>query len=223
MRKQGRVLNWNDDRGFGFVSHESEGQIFLHIHAFEKGQRQRRPINGDLISYVLLRDDKNRTQAQQVQFVERRQFVSEKSELKSDSMNWTEFFVLFGIFCYFMMKLPPLIVIIYGVMSLLTFIAYALDKSAAQSGQWRTKEDTLHFLAMLGGWPGAYLAQKYLRHKSKKKSFLAGFWNTVIFNCVLALLYLNMDTLVLFCLEKNLISADSPILYWIYVVKFYLT
>lgn len=189
MRKQGRVFNWNDDRGFGFVSHESEGQIFLHIHAFEQGQRQRRPINGDLISYVLLRDDKNRTQAKQVQFVERRQFVSEKSELKSDSMNWTEFFVLFCVFIYLMMRLPQLIVMIYGALSLLTFIAYALDKSAAQSGQWRTKESTLHYLAILGGWPGAYLAQKYLRHKSKKKSFLTIFWVTVVFNCLFTVFY----------------------------------
>jgi uncharacterized membrane protein YsdA (DUF1294 family)/cold shock CspA family protein len=188
MRKQGRVFNWNDDRGFGFVSHESEGQIFLHIHAFEQGQRQRRPINGDLISYVLLRDDKNRTQAKQVQFVERRQFVSEKSELKSDSMNWTEFFVLFCVFIY-LMRLPQLIVMIYGALSLLTFIAYALDKSAAQSGQWRTKESTLHYLAILGGWPGAYLAQKYLRHKSKKKSFLTIFWVTVVFNCLFTVFY----------------------------------
>jgi uncharacterized membrane protein YsdA (DUF1294 family)/cold shock CspA family protein len=188
MRKQGRVFNWNDDRGFGFVSDESEGQIFLHIHAFEQGQRQRRPINGDLISYVLLRDDKNRTQAKQVQFVERRQFVSEKSELKSDSMNWTEFFVLFCVFIY-LMRLPQLIVMIYGALSLLTFIAYALDKSAAQSGQWRTKESTLHYLAILGGWPGAYLAQKYLRHKSKKKSFLTIFWVTVVFNCLFTVFY----------------------------------
>lgn len=188
MRKQGRVFNWNDDRGFGFVSDESEGQIFLHIHAFEQGQRQRRPINGDLISYVLLRDDKNRTQAKQVQFVERRQFVSEKSELKSDSMNWTEFFVLFCVFIY-LMRLPQLIVMIYGAVSLLTFIAYALDKSAAQSGQWRTKESTLHYLAILGGWPGAYLAQKYLRHKSKKKSFLTIFWVTVVFNCLFTVFY----------------------------------
>lgn len=187
MRKQGRVFNWNDDRGFGFVSHESEGQIFLHIHAFEN--RKRRPVNGDLISYVPLRDDKNRTQAKQVQFVERRQFVSEKSELKSDSMNWTEFFVLFCVFIYLMMRLPQLIVMIYGAVSLLTFIAYALDKSAAQSGQWRTKESTLHYLAILGGWPGAYLAQKYLRHKSKKKSFLTIFWVTVVFNCLFTVFY----------------------------------
>lgn len=188
MRKQGRVFNWNDDRGFGFVSDESEGQFFLHIHAFEQGQRQRRPINGDLISYVLLRDDKNRTQAKQVQFVERHQFVSEKPELKSDSMNWTEFFVLFCVFIY-LMNLPLLIVMIYGVVSLLTFIVYALDKSAARSGQWRTSESTLHYLAILGGWPGAYLAQKYLRHKSNKKSFLTIFWVTVVFNCLFTVFY----------------------------------
>ena len=82
-----------------------------------------------------------------------------------------------------------MIVMIYGVMSLLTFIAYALDKSAAQSGQWRTKESTLHYLAILGGWPGAYLAQKYLRHKSKKKSFLTIFWVTVVFNCLFTVFY----------------------------------
>jgi uncharacterized membrane protein YsdA (DUF1294 family)/cold shock CspA family protein len=197
MRKQGRISSWDDDRGFGFVSHESDGRIFVHIHAFEKGQGYRRPINGDLISYVLLRDDKNRIQARQVKFIERRQFVSKKPELKSDSMNWTECVVLCCVFIYLMMRLPQLIVMIYGVMSLLTFIAYALDKSAAQSGQWRTKEDTLHSLAILGGWPGAYLAQKYLRHKSQKKSFLAEFWTTVVVNCVLALLYLNMDTITI--------------------------
>jgi uncharacterized membrane protein YsdA (DUF1294 family)/cold shock CspA family protein len=195
MRKQGRISSWDDDRGFGFVSHESDGRIFVHIHAFEKGQGYRRPINGDLISYVLLRDDKNRIQARQVKFIERRQLVSEKPE--SGSINWTEFVVLCCVFIYLMMRLPQLIVMIYGALSLLTFIAYALDKSAAQSGQWRTQESTLHFWAILGGWPGAYLAQKYLRHKSKKKSFLADFWTTVVVNCVLALLYLNMDTITI--------------------------
>ena len=64
--------------------------------------------------------------------------------------------------------LPWLIPGAYGLVSLVTFIAYAIDKSAAQANRWRTRESTLHLLAMLGGWPGALLAQHALRHKSRK-------------------------------------------------------
>jgi len=60
---------------------------------------------------------------------------------------------------------------------------YSKDKSAAEWGTWRTSESTLHTLSLLGGWPGAALAQSFLRHKSKKVSFRITYWITVILNC----------------------------------------
>jgi uncharacterized membrane protein YsdA (DUF1294 family) len=60
---------------------------------------------------------------------------------------------------------------------------YAVDKSAAKRGDWRTQESTLHFLSIAGGWPGAIVAQQKLRHKSKKQSFRVVFWVTVLLNC----------------------------------------
>ena len=36
---------------------------------------------------------------------------------------------------------------------------------------------------LLGGWPGALIAQQTLRHKSRKASFRAVFWLTVLVNC----------------------------------------
>lgn len=60
---------------------------------------------------------------------------------------------------------------------------YALDKSAAKAGSFRTQESTLHLLALVGGWPGAMIAQQTLRHKTKKQSFRAVFWMTVLLNC----------------------------------------
>jgi len=57
------------------------------------------------------------------------------------------------------------------LLNLLTFWMYWADKRAAQAGQWRTPESTLQLLALAGGWPGAWLAQQVLRHKSSKPSF----------------------------------------------------
>ena len=88
--------------------------------------------------------------------------------------------------------LPIGIVGIYLTLSLLSFIAYAIDKSAAKRGKWRTKESTLHLLALMGGWPGALFAQNLLRHKSVKASFRNVFWLTVIAN--LAVLAYGIQT-----------------------------
>jgi len=80
-------------------------------------------------------------------------------------------------------KLPLWILEFYIAASLLTFIMYAVDKSAAQKNRWRTRERSLHALSLAGGWPGAILAQQKLRHKSKKRSFRIIFWVTVLLNC----------------------------------------
>lgn len=68
------------------------------------------------------------------------------------------------------------------ILSIITFVAYALDKNAAQKGNWRTQESTLHMLALVGGWPGAMYAQQKLRHKSVKTEFRQVFWATVVMN-----------------------------------------
>lgn len=70
----------------------------------------------------------------------------------------------------------------YGVASLISLFAYALDKNAAEAGERRTPERTLHALDLAGGWPGGLLAQQLLRHKTAKGSFIAVFWLTVIVN-----------------------------------------
>lgn len=77
---------------------------------------------------------------------------------------------------------PLYVSVIYIVLSLVTFLAYARDKSAAQNGAWRVPERTLHLLALAGGWPGAMLAQRTFRHKTRKDSFRIGFWTTVLAN-----------------------------------------
>ena len=52
-----------------------------------------------------------------------------------------------------------------------TFIAYGVDKKAAIRKSWRVPEKDLHLLEFLGGWIGAWVAQKVFRHKTSKKSY----------------------------------------------------
>lgn len=67
-----------------------------------------------------------------------------------------------------------------AVLNGVTYLAYATDKAAAQRPQARrVPERTLHLLALAGGWPAAWLAQRRLRHKTVKPAFRAWFWATV--------------------------------------------
>lgn len=59
MRLQGRVVEWNDERGFGFVvQHGSKARTFIHISAF--ANRRDRPAVGDVITYEVRQDERKR-------------------------------------------------------------------------------------------------------------------------------------------------------------------
>jgi uncharacterized membrane protein YsdA (DUF1294 family) len=64
--------------------------------------------------------------------------------------------------------------VLYAMMSLVSFIAFGADKFRAQAGAHRrTPEATLHLLSFLGGFPGSLLAIKVFRHKTSKPEFKA--------------------------------------------------
>ncbi|MCD0458853.1 DUF1294 domain-containing protein [Roseiconus lacunae] len=71
-------------------------------------------------------------------------------------------------------------VVIVAILSSVTFLVYWVDKRRAQSDRWRTSEKTLHLLALFGGWPGAWIAQQKLRHKTQKRRFRIVYYATVV-------------------------------------------
>ncbi|HEX7571194.1 MAG TPA: DUF1294 domain-containing protein, partial [Verrucomicrobiae bacterium] len=62
----------------------------------------------------------------------------------------------------------------------ISFRFYANDKRRAREKNWRISEDTLQLTALLGGWPGAFLAQHKFRHKVSKPGFQMVFWLIVL-------------------------------------------
>jgi uncharacterized membrane protein YsdA (DUF1294 family) len=67
-----------------------------------------------------------------------------------------------------------------AAVSLVTFAAYGIDKRNAVLQRRRIPEKRLHQLALLGGWPGAWIGQQFFRHKTQKTRFRIVFWLTVV-------------------------------------------
>ncbi|WP_227679277.1 DUF1294 domain-containing protein [Psychrobacter sp. Pi2-1] len=196
-KQQGTVKKWQDDKGFGFIETEAGDSIFFHVSEF---RAQRRPNVGEQVVFSIGQDDQGRRRAKQVQELG---FVQQKMAQKNKQIRQrnakrsaqAEFeagqkkrsflgLAFYGVLALLSAtgKLSWLVVGWYAALGLITYIMYAKDKAAAQSGDWRTPESTLHVLSALGGWVGALLAQTYLRHKSQKPEFRVTYYLTVIVN-----------------------------------------
>jgi uncharacterized membrane protein YsdA (DUF1294 family)/cold shock CspA family protein len=182
MRYQGKITNWKDDRGFGFITPNGGGQqVFVHIMSF--ATRQKRPVGNEIVTYELKTDPNGRARAENVAFIGEHVPTRASHRRSNVSLIFVVAFLVFVAGSVFTRKLPFAVLGLYLSASAAAFLAYAFDKSAAKNDQWRTQESTLHLFALLGGWPGALAAQRLLRHKSKKKSFQKVFWATVVLNC----------------------------------------
>ena len=196
-RQQGRITKWQDDKGFGFIETEAGESLFFHVSEFKA---PRRPVIYEPVVFSIGQDKQGRLQAKQVQklsFVQQqmadknsqiRQRNAKKSQ-QADFEAGQKKRLLLGVAFYAVLvllvvmgDLSWLVLAWYVLLGVITYLTYAKDKAAAQSGAWRTPESTLHLLSVLGGWVGAMVAQTYLRHKSQKPDFRLSFYLTVVIN-----------------------------------------
>lgn len=68
-----------------------------------------------------------------------------------------------------------ILVVVFGVMSIIGFASMGIDKKKAQEGKWRTKEATLFLIAILFGGVGSALGMYFFRHKTKHWYFAVFF------------------------------------------------
>lgn len=191
MRRHGTLRKWNDDRGFGFIEpNEGPPEIFVHIKGYSR--RPGRPQLGERVTFDIETTREGKTRAINVRLLG----VPETEPAPQPTGVWQllaipVFILVLIAFSSFTSPVLPVILAFLGVMSFATFLTYAFDKNAAQRGARRVPESTLHVLGLLGGWPGALLAQRLLRHKTSKPDFQFAFWVTTALNaaaCVYAAL-----------------------------------
>lgn len=196
MRDQGRLVEWFDDQGYGFIQPNdlSKDRVFLHIKDFAR--QGPRPITGCALEYVVQLDGQGRYKAKQVTYLKASQ-TQKKSQAQAKPLKANTSTVMqpMQIACisYIVVivilsvsgMLDGMVLLFISIMNALTYWLYAQDKEAAQSGNRRVPENTLHILAFLGGWPAAWLAQQKLRHKTQKQPFRQIYFCTIAFNILL--------------------------------------
>lgn len=186
MRFEGTVKSWNEDRAFGFIAADQGGQeIFLHITAFPA--RSGQPPLNQRVSFEVELNREGKKRATNVRLVSpvritRSRAGNRSAEWGGATLFTVPAFILIYLLVAILWRVPHLVAAAYLVLSVVCFITYAADKSAAQTGRWRTKESSLLMLGLIGGWPGGVLAQQLLHHKSTKASFRSAFWSTVVVN-----------------------------------------
>lgn len=197
MRDQGRLVEWFDEQGYGFIqpSDPAKDRVFLHIKDFAKPGP--RPIVGCALDYLVVLDERGRYRAQQVMYLKASQSKGLQAKLKPPKPQQTQKlqpmqiacvgYLLFLVVLTLAGLLNGLVLLLVSLMNALSYWLYAQDKEAAQLGNRRIPENTLHLVAFLGGWPAAWLAQQKLRHKTQKQPFRQIYFCTIGFNIILIL------------------------------------
>ena len=161
-RLDGRISEWVEERGFGWVQHGGES-LFAHIREFRKG---RVPEKGDEVTFVRGLDPVGRPCAKSL--------LLKKEHAGPGLWACLQLVVLLVLPLLAGLKLPIAtwaVPVAMLVVSVTAWITYRSDKKAAEAGSWRVSETMMHLLEILGGWPGAFLAQRRYRHKTRKASY----------------------------------------------------
>ncbi len=159
-------------------------EVFVHVSAFPSGNR--RPTEGEFVSYTLATDERGRQCATEVNYAVRHakrsvlRTQASKSQLIASCVAAAFFGVVAMLTIFGRLWWPVLCV--YIVTSMVAFYAYKRDKEAGQVDAWRISEWTLIVLGLIGGWPGALVARHGFRHKTKKVTFRVKYWFSVVFN-----------------------------------------
>lgn len=202
MQRLGKVEDWNDERGFGFiaplVTSDDGARTFFHIRDYQ--QQGRRPELGELVKFVAERQADGRWRATRVtraaQPSRNARSASRKPEkpgnpysLVRDLLRLALVLAYAGLLGWAIQHgaLPFEFAFVPLVMGIVTYLGYAADKHYAQNGRWRIPEAQLHMLELFFGWPGALFAQRSLRHKTRKTGYRIWFWTMVVLNLLATL------------------------------------
>ena len=174
--QKGFIVMVNPKDGYGFIRPEANRNIEgKDVHfALRQVEGHKNVRQGQAVSYYVTRSDKGVTAIK----------VRPGSALSIPYLKFliigiaSALLLLAGLVIVFNQpsSLPVWLALWVVAFSIATYGVYAYDKGQAQSGGLRVPEPVLHLMEALGGTPGAFIAQRVIHHKNKKKQYQVVFW-----------------------------------------------
>ena len=114
--------------------------------------------------------------------------IFDRKPEKENMMSRVFIACIFIIQCILTSNWTRLEIIYLGIINIITFIAFGIDKYAALNSKSRVRNVTLLGLAFIGGTIGGLLAMYLFKHKTKKDYYSVGLWLMIIMQ-ILVLIY----------------------------------
>lgn len=181
MAQQGELIEWNDERGFGFIRPD-DGSPRLFVHISQIARIATRPRTGDRVSYAVGpgRDGKSAAIGVTIAGANplKGRSLARGVEVAAPRHNRIRPYIGLALLALLLSgwlagSISVVLVALYLVLGLASAWLYYSDKQSAQAGEWRTSEAMLHGLDLALGIIGGLLAQQLFRHKTAKPGFAA--------------------------------------------------
>lgn len=180
---KGELVEWNDDRGFGFIRVDGSGdRVFLHIRSITRIAN--RPRIGDRLTFRLGKGRDGRPAAVGAAIVganpvdgraAKRGLPPSPAQPLPDRVSLrlgvASLLALLACAAVWLGGTTSWLLVLYLGVGVVSIATYWVDKNAAESGRWRTPEKSLHAIDLAGGIIGGLVAQALLRHKTSKPDY----------------------------------------------------
>lgn len=194
-RETGELVEWNDDRGYGFIRSAGGERAFVHIKSIAPDAA--RPQIGDHLSFTLGLGRDGRPAAIDLRILGANrsnrapQQRNRSGATRLPAFGWrgaiAGLLTVLLLIALLLGHAPFWLGLAYLVMGIVSTCLYAADKRYAETGQWRISEAMLLGTDLCFGIVGGLLAQQVFRHKTAKQSYIG----STMLLCLLHLLWLG--------------------------------
>lgn len=184
MRETGVLVDWRDERGFGFIRRPGKaGKIYVHMKSI--GKSVDRPRHGDRLEYTVGKDKAGRPVALDVRFVDAASpppapppLLAAHSHAPHTVLGVATRVVGAAVVLALLsaniigQRLPVWVAALYLIAGVGSFLLYRADKMAAVGHGWRKPEIRLQLVDLTFGIVGGLFAQHVFRHKTYKPVYV---------------------------------------------------
>jgi cold shock CspA family protein len=143
MRDQGRLVEWFDDKGYGFIQPNDahKDRVFIHIKDFARTGP--RPIVGCALEYVVILDERGRYRAQQATYLKASQVIEHRSKpaQPTSAKRWSAMqigiviYIVFMLIASFSKLLPPYTLLFVSLMNVVELLVVCARQRSSTIGE----------------------------------------------------------------------------------------